>query len=41
MGDALTAAEIFVRLLALLKGRGVETLGDLLEASRRGRTPIA
>jgi DNA polymerase III epsilon subunit-like protein/PAS domain-containing protein len=41
LGDALTAAEIFVRLLALLKGRGVETLGDLLEASRRGRTPIA
>lgn len=41
LGDALTAAEIFVRLLALLKRRGVQTLGDLLEASRRGRTPLA
>ena len=41
LGDALTAAEILVRLLALLKGRGVETLGDLLRASREGYTPLA
>ena len=41
LGDALTAAEILVRLLALLKGRGVETLGGLLWASRHGRTPLA
>lgn len=41
LGDALTAAEILVRLLALLKGRGVETLGDLLRAARQGRTPFA
>jgi len=40
LGDALTAAEILVRLLALLKGRGVETLGDLLRASRAGYTPL-
>ena len=41
LGDALTAAEILVRLLALLRGRGVETLGDLLSASRQGHVPLA
>ena len=41
LGDALTTAEIFVRLLALLKGRGVETLGDLLKAARQGHTRLA
>jgi len=41
LGDAFTAAEILVRLLALLRGRGVETLGDLLRASRQGHTPLA
>jgi DNA polymerase-3 subunit epsilon len=41
LGDALTAAEILVRLLALLRGRGVETLGDLLRASRQGHLPLA
>jgi DNA polymerase III epsilon subunit-like protein/PAS domain-containing protein len=41
LGDALTAAEILVRLLALLRRRGVGTLGDLLRASHLGRTPFA
>ncbi|HEX7213769.1 MAG TPA: exonuclease domain-containing protein [Methylomirabilota bacterium] len=39
LGDALTTAEILVRLLALLKNRGVSTLGEALEAARRARTP--
>jgi DNA polymerase-3 subunit epsilon len=41
LGDALTAAEILVRLLALLRGWGVETLGDLLRVSRQGHPPLA
>jgi DNA polymerase III epsilon subunit len=40
LGDALTTAEIFVRLLSMLRQRGVSTLGDALDAVRRGRTPI-
>lgn len=39
LGDALTTAEIFVRLIALLKKRGVRTLGEALDAIRRARTP--
>jgi DNA polymerase-3 subunit epsilon len=35
LGDALTTAEIFVRLVALLKKRGVLTLGQAIEAARR------
>lgn len=40
LGDALTTAEIFVRLMALLKKRGVGTLGDALDVVRRARTPV-
>ncbi len=40
LGDALMTAEIFVRLMALLKKRGVRTLGDALDAVRRARTPV-
>ena len=40
LGDALTTAEIFVRLVALLKKRGVRTLGEALDAIRRARTPV-
>jgi DNA polymerase-3 subunit epsilon len=40
LGDALTTAEIFVRLLVLLDKRGVRTLGEALDAVRRARTPI-
>jgi DNA polymerase III epsilon subunit family exonuclease len=39
LGDALTTAEVFVRLVVILRGRGVNTLGDALEAVRRARTP--
>jgi DNA polymerase III epsilon subunit family exonuclease len=35
LGDALTTAEIFVRLLALLKKRGLVTFGATLDALRR------
>jgi len=34
LGDALTTAEVFLRLLQLLKGRGIETLGQALDAAR-------
>ena len=39
LGDALAAAEIFVRLLPLLERRGIVTLGQALDAARavRGR----
>jgi DNA polymerase-3 subunit epsilon len=40
LGDALMTAEIFVRLVALLKKRGVQTLGDALDVVRRARTPV-
>jgi DNA polymerase III subunit epsilon len=43
LGDALATAETFVRLLGLLRKRGVGTLGDALEAIRRargGRRPL-
>jgi DNA polymerase-3 subunit epsilon len=39
LGDALTTAEVLVRLLALLQKRGVHTLGEILEAVRRARGP--
>jgi DNA polymerase-3 subunit epsilon len=41
LGDALATAEIFVRLLPLLRKRGVVTLGESLDAARaaRGRWP--
>jgi DNA polymerase III epsilon subunit family exonuclease len=38
LGDALTTAEILVRLLDLLARRGVATLGQLLDALSRSRT---
>ncbi len=34
LGDALVAGEVFLRLLPLLAERGIETLGQALEASR-------
>jgi DNA polymerase-3 subunit epsilon len=37
LGDALTTAEILVRLLPLLGKRGVVTLGEALAAARRPR----
>lgn len=37
LGDALTTAEVFVRLLELLKKRGLVTLGATLDALRRSR----
>ena len=35
LGDAILAAEIFLKLLPLLAERGVLTLGQALEASRQ------
>lgn len=35
LGDALVTAEVFVGLVAMLRGRGVETLGDALGLARR------
>jgi len=37
LGDALATAEIFVRLLTLLDKRGIRTLGDALDVTRRAR----
>ena len=34
LGDALLAAEVFVRMLPLLAGRGIHTLGQAREAAR-------
>jgi DNA polymerase-3 subunit epsilon len=39
LGDAMVTAEVFIRLVTLLTDRGVRTLGDALEASRK--TPYA
>jgi DNA polymerase III subunit epsilon len=41
LGDALTTAEIFVRLLGLLEKRGIVTLGQTIDATRRARDPSA
>jgi DNA polymerase III subunit epsilon len=35
LGDALVTAEVFVALLAMLRRRGIETLGEALAAARR------
>jgi DNA polymerase III subunit epsilon len=35
LGDALVTAEVFVALLAMLRRRGVDTLGEALAAARR------
>lgn len=35
LGDSLVTAEVFVALLALLRQRGIETLGEALAASRQ------
>lgn len=40
LGDALTTAEVFVRLVELLRKRGVVTLGQALEAGRRARPAL-
>ena len=37
LGDALATAEILVRLLGLLDRRGIRTLGDALDLTRRAR----
>jgi DNA polymerase-3 subunit epsilon len=34
LGDALSTAEVFVRLLELLKRRGILRLGQALDAAR-------
>lgn len=39
LGDAIMTAELLVRLLPALKTRGIQTLGDALEASRK--SPLA
>lgn len=39
LGDALVTAEIFVRLIELLKKRGIRTLGQAADAARRVRGP--
>jgi DNA polymerase-3 subunit epsilon len=35
LGDAVAAAEIFLKLLPILQGKGIITLKDAVEASRR------
>jgi DNA polymerase III epsilon subunit family exonuclease len=37
LSDALVTAQVFLRMLPLLARRGIVTLGDALEASRRSR----
>lgn len=37
LGDALATAEVLVRLLELLKKRGIVTLGEALDAARQAR----
>ena len=37
LGDALSAAELFIRIVPLLEDRGVTTLGDVLTFARRAR----
>jgi DNA polymerase-3 subunit epsilon len=37
LGDALAAAEILARLIELARRRGIQTLGDLLDALRKNR----
>ena len=39
LGDALATAEVLVRLLALLRQRGITTLATLLDAARTMRSP--
>jgi DNA polymerase-3 subunit epsilon len=41
LGDALATAEIFVRLLPLLRKRGIVTLGQALEATRAVPRPLS
>jgi DNA polymerase-3 subunit epsilon len=41
LGDALTTAEIFVRLIGLLKNRGIQSLGQAVDASGRVRGRLA
>ncbi len=40
LGDALTTAEILVRLLTLLRNRGILTLGEALDAVRGARRVV-
>jgi DNA polymerase III subunit epsilon len=35
LGDALVTAEIFIKLIPLLEDKGVQTLGQALEAARK------
>lgn len=35
LGDAIVTAEIFVRLIPMLEARGIETLGDAVDASKK------
>lgn len=37
MGDAVATAEVFLKMLSMLKGQGVETFGDVLAEMRRHR----
>jgi DNA polymerase-3 subunit epsilon len=41
LGDALTTAEVLVRLLALVDKRGIRTLGEVLDAIRGSRRVVA